>query len=653
MENISLRDVADELGLRVETRTDNRIDYFCPIHDQETGDLSLYPESHFACHKKGGESPVTLLMHCKGFTFEEAKEWMAEKFPEKWGSEKIDKEHIERKQKVQEVLDKAVELSQGQLTEKQEQSICEKRNLEHKDILEHKVGYFNQKVVETLKERYSKQVLKNSGLFSYNENGLYPFLKDRIVIPYLKFDKVRYLIGRKTKESKDAKYKKLKQTEYNEHILWTYEKPKKNCLVITEGIYDAISVAKAGYPVCSPVTTQFSKKQVDKVVNYAKNFEEVYIAMDGDEAGQEGQKKTAKQLANKEVTVNLVSLPEGMDFDDWTTENGYDISVLLEESKSFVQSIIENHNKAESLKQTDIAREEIYPVIKNWSTGKRSKVFKELDGNKRDTETDYKEWLEEKESQKKPQHEDNEEDEDNEAHSLSLSNLLEEVKPEKVRLSGELEDGEYFYTIPVTKGERTIPLVITSNKEIIQVKHKLKEKRKKRDGELSKEDRKAYDYRYFEYNGKEYRFKHKPVFFQQLDLYNNDNSVLKYLEENNPSKDVYRRVRERIKKYWDHPNSEYFDVATAWVIHTYLINNIGYTVYLMLKGLEDTGKSTLQKILARLSYNGFFTGKTTPAVSSRLAHFTQSSIQIDEFEKLGEEAKTQIQGVFNTGQRRG
>ena len=401
MENISLRDVADELGLRVETRTDNRIDYFCPIHDQETGDLSLYPESHFACHKKGGESPVTLLMHCKGFTFEEAKEWMAEKFPEKWGSEKIDKEHIERKQKVQEVLDKAVELSQGQLTEKQEQSICEKRNLEHNDILKHKVGYFNQKVVETLKERYSKQVLKNSGLFSYNENGLYPFLKDRIVIPYLKFDKVRYLIGRKTKESKDAKYKKLKQTEYNEHILWTYEKPKKNCLVITEGIYDAISVAKAGYPVCSPVTTQFSKKQVDKVVNYAKNFEEVYIAMDGDEAGQEGQEKTAILLANKEVTVNLVSLSEGMDFDDWTTENGYEIEEMLQDSQNYLQTLLEKHEKAGWEEQDKIEKEKIFPVIKDWSKGKRSKFFKEMDGSKRDLKDSFKEWKKEHEPKNK------------------------------------------------------------------------------------------------------------------------------------------------------------------------------------------------------------------------------------------------------------
>ena len=167
--DISLRDVADELGLRVETRTDNRIDYFCPIHDQNTGDLSIYPGDHFACHKKGGESPVTLLMHCKGVTFEEAKDWMSEHFPEKWGSEKIDKEELGRKTKAVKCLEKAVELSQGQLSKEQEHSICDKRNLESKDISRHRVGYFNHKVEETLRERYSNQVLKDSEAKSWEK----------------------------------------------------------------------------------------------------------------------------------------------------------------------------------------------------------------------------------------------------------------------------------------------------------------------------------------------------------------------------------------------------------------------------------------------------------------------------------------------------
>ena len=399
--DISLRDVADELGLRVETRTDNRIDYFCPIHDQNTGDLSIYPGDHFACHKKGGESPVTLLMHCKGVTFEEAKDWMSEHFPEKWGSEKIDKEELGRKTKAVKCLEKAVELSQGQLSKEQKQSICDKRNLESKDISRHRVGYFNHKVEETLRERYSNQVLKDSGLFTETETGIYPVLKDRVIIPYTKFGKAKYLIGRKTKESQKAKYKKLKETDYNNHVLWTCNKQDQTTLIITEGIFDAISVAKAGYPVCSPVTTQFSKKQVEKVVDYAKGFEKVFIAMDGDQAGQKGQEKTAKLLASKEVTVKLVNLPEGMDFDDWTTENGYKIQKLLSRSQDYVKSLIEQHKKAEWDKQDNIEKEKIFPIIRDWSKGKRSKLFKKLDGSKRDLRNSFKEWKKEHDSKKR------------------------------------------------------------------------------------------------------------------------------------------------------------------------------------------------------------------------------------------------------------
>jgi len=229
-----------------------------------------------------------------------------------------------------------------------------------------------------------------------------------------------------------------------------------------------------------------------------------------------------------------------------------------------------------------------------------------------------------------------------------LDSYLDTEQPSKVRLSGHLDDETYFHTVFLEKNGETEKAVITSDREIYKVRNKLDEL--EQDGEEFEGDKQKFDYEYFEVDNQQYRFKHKATKFPELDIYTADNQVLRFLRDKHPDEEVYNKVRQTIKRYWDHYNEEWFDIATAWTIHTYLVNGIGYTAYLMLKGKEDTGKTTLQKILARLSYNGFFSGKSTPAVTSRVAHFSQASLHLDEFEKT---ANDEVQGVFNTGQRKG
>jgi len=210
----------------------------------------------------------------------------------------------------------------------------------------------------------------------------------------------------------------------------------------------------------------------------------------------------------------------------------------------------------------------------------------------------------------------------------------------KVRLSGKLDEDTYFHTIFGKRGEEYHPLVIT-NEDIIPVRNKM---------EVSGEDNPKKDYYFFEYDGEEYRFKHEIPAFPELDIYRSDNRIFEFFKDREPRKMVFDRIKDKVKKYWDHYSKEWFTVLSAWVIHTYLLDGIGHTPYLMFKGKEDTGKSTAQKILARLSYNGYFTGKSTGPSTSRIAHYTQATLHLDEWEKSSNE---EIEGVFNTGQRKG
>lgn len=236
-----------------------------------------------------------------------------------------------------------------------------------------------------------------------------------------------------------------------------------------------------------------------------------------------------------------------------------------------------------------------------------------------------------------------------------VNSLLNQRSVEKVRLSGYLDNDTYFHTLFLQNHDEVKKVVVTSDGEIAEVKNKLDEKFREvaESDEQDKEDIDEpgqYDYDYFVVDGDEYRYKHKTAKFKDIDLYTPSNNFLQYLKGKEVNEQIFDDVRRQVKRYWDHYDDEWFDLVTAWIIHTYLVNGIGYTGYIILKGKEDTGKSTLQKIIARLSYNGFFSGKSTPAVTSRLAHFTQSTINLDEFEK---NADDEVQGVFNTGQRKG
>jgi hypothetical protein len=230
---------------------------------------------------------------------------------------------------------------------------------------------------------------------------------------------------------------------------------------------------------------------------------------------------------------------------------------------------------------------------------------------------------------------------------LEVEDFLDETTQRKVRLSGYLDDDTYFHVLFPQKNGEVRPVVVTSDGEMKPVRNK-KEELKKQEGRVSNLNK--YDYQYFNYDPEEYRFKHEITSFPELGIFQPDNHTLKYLNGEEVSEEIYNDVKSKVKKYWDHFDDEWFDVVTAWIIHTYLINGIGFTVYLMPKGRENTGKTTLQKLVTRLSYNGFFSGKNTSAASSRIAHHLQATLNLDEFEKA---VDNEVQGVFNTGQRKG
>lgn len=328
---INLRDVARELGLQKENEV-----YYCPQHDTNTPDLYI-EEGQFCCFnpttEKGGYKAVSLVMHTKDWQdTSKALSWLSRKFPEAFNTE-VDEAEAEARN----VLNKATELA-NQALEGSEilESICEKRELESEDILQHKFGIFTDQVVKELEQEFSDEALQKSGL---KKNSFFP-LKGRLVVPYLDAEQTYYFTGRVIDGDNRPKYKKLVNTDYNENILYTLLQGSDK-LLLTEGPFDAVSAYKAGYDVAAPVTSSFPEKQEEKLVEIAKRYDEVLLAFDQDDAGDKGAEKTAKLLLKNGADPRILDFTQGQDLDDYTTFNGYDLTTLEESSDTYLNKLIE------------------------------------------------------------------------------------------------------------------------------------------------------------------------------------------------------------------------------------------------------------------------------------------------------------------------
>lgn len=601
-----------------------------------------------------GDNPQEL----RGDLFRKTVEVANNKYGANIQLEDKDEEEYERQNKIKKILNQITELCQRELTEEQKEEIMEKRDLTEETIDQAQIGYFNDQVDQALRNRYTRQELIDTGIYMEvgEDNKLWPILQDRIAIPYTSYNQTWFFIGRKTKESQDSKYKKIKETEYNKHPVWQHREDNDK-VIITEGIYDAISVMQAGYSVISPITPKWKKEHIDKVSKQAKHYDHVYIAMDGDKAGQEGQRKTANKLTKAGTEPHLIELEDGMDLDDWTTENGYDLEELFEEAPRYLDTLIEKLEDADKREKPEI-KKQIFDVVADWSEIDRNPILNSIPGNKRETKKEFKKHTKNTEltetTEPTEQHNTKEE-----SGAVTVQDLMDQEEPIKKRPTGIVNDTFYMTTWFYDKGQYR-KAVITSDKQVIPVYNKKKVKRKEYDKDewenIPKEQKQAWDYDFFHLNGEEVKFKNPIPEKPDEDLARPTNQVLKYLKgkATPPDKeDLFNNVKNFLKDYWDHFHGEWYDIVTAYIFHTYLTAPRAYTIYLYLHGEPDTGKTTLQKTKSFLEYNGVPPGNVNPTTAVRLAHSFQASINMEEPDKEAKEAKKEIAKFFNTGYRKG
>lgn len=164
-------------------------------------------------------------------------------------------------------------------------------------------------------------------------------------------------------------------------------------VIVTEGIADAITVHQAGYPCLSPVTTQFSKRNSEQLLQALEEFEieQVFIIQDTEEPsssvsedgklktdqfgqGTQGAVKTASLLVDNGIDARVGVLPrpglEKVDVDDYLSGWTNDLSAIIRSAKPPAQHPASDQNSHEE----EIGQDSNHDVV-----SRQAGTFSDLD----------------------------------------------------------------------------------------------------------------------------------------------------------------------------------------------------------------------------------------------------------------------------------
>ena len=234
---------------------------------------------------------------------------------------------------------------------------------------------------------YYKQDLLDSGVLQESKSGrLIDAQGGRLIFPIINaFDEVVAFGGRILEKKDFAKYKNTKETLlfnksktlYNVNLLKKLkrEQPIQN-VIIVEGYMDTISLYQAGFKnVVASMGTSLTKEQARLVKRYS---EDVYISYDGDFAGQKADLRGLEILADVDLRVRVVPMPDGLDPDDVARQGAEAYQKCLDAAMPLIDYKIHALEKKYDLNKTEDKRRFLGEALRIVATAESESVKEEL-----------------------------------------------------------------------------------------------------------------------------------------------------------------------------------------------------------------------------------------------------------------------------------
>ena len=323
----------------------------CPFHDDTNPSMSVSQDKQiykcFSCGASG--NVITFVMDYEHVDFKEALSSLARRAGIDFKISGL-KSQVTKYDKYYKMYDISLRLYQNNINSalgKGAVEYLERRGISKDLIKEFKIGLAlgkNSLTNVLTKKDYSALEIEEYGLGT-GYNDLYI---NRIMFPL--FDTNNRPVGfsgRIYNTSDTSKYINTKETPIFKkgEILYNYYKAKeyvreKKSVIITEGFMDVIRLFSIGVRnVVALMGTALTHEQVGLLKRLSHD---IYICLDGDNAGQKATLKVGDELSNAGFNIKVITLKDGLDPDEYVLKYGkesfldlYDNAVAFNEYKLY------------------------------------------------------------------------------------------------------------------------------------------------------------------------------------------------------------------------------------------------------------------------------------------------------------------------------
>ena len=324
----------------------------CPIHGEKTASFSVSPDKQlfycFGCH--AGGTAIQFIMDYDHCSFLEAVQFLAQRV----GMTLPDYQDDENYQEIRKKRDRLFQVCSASARFYMEtllgeaggpgRSYLQKRNISSEAIKRFGIGYardgWSNLKDHLLKEGFSEEELLEAGLLvkSTKSGRTYDAYRNRIIFPIIGTNNKVIAFGARVINDDKPKYINTGDTPiYNKgknlYGLNLQKTGSKSYLIMVEGYTDVISMYEAGVTnVVASLGTALTEEQAKLLKRFVPC---VYIAYDGDSAGQNATLRGLDILSKEGLDIRVISFPDNLDPDEFTRKEGKEgLDRLIENAKS-------------------------------------------------------------------------------------------------------------------------------------------------------------------------------------------------------------------------------------------------------------------------------------------------------------------------------
>ena len=366
-DSVDILDVAASIT-KLEKRG-NRYWGLCPFHKEKTPSFSLDPtRGLFYCFGCGvGGDAIRLHMQSSGDDFPAAIEALARAN----GIALPAVVHAGRTgPDPEEMLSAAADLFSAELPRSRKATeYLASRRIPEAVAKRFRLGYAPERfdfLIGGLRSRFRAQDLEAAGLVVSKEDRSHSWdrFRDRLMFPIFGASGRIVGFGGRTlgADPKAAKYLNTPETErfQKRNLLYGLNVARasvrdRGSLLLVEGYFDLLAAVVAGIDwVAASMGTALTADQARLAARYA---EEVIVAYDGDDAGEEASRRALPILLAQGLKVRRIRLPKGDDPDSFRLASGEEaLCALVEEAPDAVDLEIDRQPSAESADPHALAR---------------------------------------------------------------------------------------------------------------------------------------------------------------------------------------------------------------------------------------------------------------------------------------------------------